>query len=116
LRAHDFQVVTADAIEWEVPDDLSPRPAGRRPAPGASGRVRPAEPLRRAAIRRWSGPTDQRFALYRPDKGLIFDFGASPAAARRTRRQAPLHVASGTGLEAVSKVPSHDRLALPSGS
>jgi SAM-dependent methyltransferase len=31
-------------------------------------------PLRRAAIRRWSEPTDQRFALYRPDTGLDFEF------------------------------------------
>ena len=147
LRARDFELVTADALAWEVPDDLSivfmfcpftgevfdqamlrifdsydrnprelhilyaypwehnrllatgrvevvdvrgahfpPRPwwpwsawvmpiyrvlpqgatvNGARPTGG---------PLRRVAIRRWSGPTDQRFALYRPGKGLIFEF------------------------------------------
>jgi hypothetical protein len=45
-------------------------PEGEKP-----GRARPrGGPLRRAAIRRWSQPTDQRFALYRPGQGLIFEF------------------------------------------
>ena len=44
-------------------------PEGARPAPP---RLR-GGPLRRRAIERWSGPTDQRFALYRPGRGLIFE-------------------------------------------
>jgi SAM-dependent methyltransferase len=46
-------------------------PAGARPRPPA---VRKLLPLRRRAVRRWSGPNDQKFALYRPDEGLIDTF------------------------------------------
>jgi hypothetical protein len=147
LKARDFELVTADVLEWEVPDDLSivfmycpfigeifegamarlfasydrnPRElhvlyaypwehnrllkTGRvelvdvRPAhwpvrpwwpwsgwvianyrvlPAGTPPTRPQPaggPLRRAALRRWAGPNDQRFALYRPGEGLIFDF------------------------------------------
>ena len=34
----------------------------------------PVAPLRRKALERWSRPNDQKFALYRPDVGLIDEF------------------------------------------
>lgn len=46
-------------------------PAGSHPRPPAK---RPPGPLRRRALRRWSAPNDQKFALYRPGQGLIDSF------------------------------------------
>ena len=36
--------------------------------------AQPRTPLRRRALERWSGPNDQKFALYRPGEGLIDSF------------------------------------------
>jgi hypothetical protein len=46
-------------------------PPGTQPRPPA---VRTLLPLRRRALRRWSGPNDQTFALYRPGQGRIEAF------------------------------------------
>jgi hypothetical protein len=46
-------------------------PQGATPA---APTLRPLTPLRRRALERWSGPNDQKFALYRPGEGLIDSF------------------------------------------